>query len=502
MLKGSKRIFNNFEQRNFKLLFEIVNYRNLVTLAKNLPNLLLKRRRLIVFFIFTLTVLVSFSILKNTSDYNNITEYYFEDVTKIKVAEYERLKNDHDLDTSFYNEEYNKYSQIKANYKYKKDNSNSFIKIVLNNTRRRQDVRKNTYSIMEYTKVFEKNKFCGHQSNELYVNECKYKNCYFTCEKNETSSADALLFHESDLKMIIKNNGKKILDLVNQRENKSDQIWILWNDEANKVPALINTIIFNWTLSYRLDAEISDCAYGCAYKRPLQKENSNYKAFLDELRVNYNRRRTSSIWFVSNCISYYRIEFALDFSQYFPTNILGDCAPSISLMKKYGFKPNSFIGKIIFPIYNLLYKIKCDKGSSCEINTLMNSKFYLSFESKNCSFYITEKFWSILRLGLIPVVIQPSKVFYEYIAPKDSFIHAEDFNFNPQKLAAYMNRVSNDFNLYSKYLLWKFNDNIAHSSRNCEGRRLCELCTKLNEETSKIYYKNTAEWFNNDCKIN
>jgi hypothetical protein len=107
-----------------------------------------------------------------------------------------------------------------------------------------------------------------------------------------------------------------------------------------------------------------------------------------------------------------------------------------------------------------------------------------------------------LRIGLIPVVIQPAKSFYESIAPKDSFIHAQDFNFDPKLLAAYLKKISSNFDLYSKYLTWKYSDDIAHSGNNCEVRRLCELCTRMNTETSQIYYKNAADWFNNACEIN
>ena len=149
------------------------------------------------------------------------------------------------------------------------------------------------------------------------------------------NTADALLFHESDLKQLINKKEKKILEFLYHRVDNLDQIWILWNDEANKVPVSLNSIGFNWTFSYRLDAEVSDCAYGCKYKIN-NETNSNYKAFLDDVRENFNKRVASSIWLVSNCKSYYRIKFALELGQYFPVNVRGMCQPSISLMKKYG----------------------------------------------------------------------------------------------------------------------------------------------------------------------
>lgn len=488
--------------KNLLLLIEMIKYKNLIIFIKNLPHLLIKRRRIFYVPILTLAIIISFLFLQNLSVEKKEPAFY-ENSSNANVIEYKKLKNNDNLDTSSYSEEYKKYNEIKLVYKQESDSFNSVLKTVVEHTRREEDIKKNKYLIVEYTKVFEKEKFCHKSITELYVKECKYKNCYFSCSKDQVNTADALLFHESDLKQQISNKDKKLLEFLYKRVDNLNQIWILWNDEANKIPVSINSIGFNWTFSYRLDAEVSDCAYGCKYKIQNQT-NSNYKAFLDNLRENFDRRSASSIWFVSNCKSYYRIKFALELGQYFPVNVRGACQPSISLMKKYGLEPDSFIGEIIFPIYNELYRKdkKCGKGSNCEINMLMNSKFYLSFESKNCSFYITEKFWSILRIGLIPVVIQPAKSFYESIAPKDSFIHAQDFNFDPKLLAAYLKKISNNFDLYSKYLAWKYTDDIAHSGNNCEARRLCELCTRLNIETSQIYYKNAADWFNNACKIN
>ena len=145
----------------------------------------------------------------------------------------------------------------------------------------------------------------------------------------------------------------------------------------------------------------------------------------------------------------------------------------------------------------------CGKHSKCEINEINTSKFYFSFESKNCSdIYITEKFFRMLRFNIIPVVIQPNREFYEKIAPPDSFIHAQDFGFDGIKLGIYLNRVGNDANLYMKYLKWKNDYEFVHSAIQTESRRLCELCTRLNVEKKQIYYNSISNWFNSACVIN
>lgn len=124
----------------------------------------------------------------------------------------------------------------------------------------------------------------------------------------------------------------------------------------------------------------------------------------------------------------------------------------------------------------------------------------MSFESVNCTDYLTEKLWRILRTGMIPVVLQPNKANYIKIAPPGSFIHAEDFDFDAERLATYLNKVSLDFNEYRKYHLWKHEFNVVYSGVNTEKRRMCELCTKLNSEKSVIYYRKIAGWFNEGCR--
>lgn len=145
----------------------------------------------------------------------------------------------------------------------------------------------------------------------------------------------------------------------------------------------------------------------------------------------------------------------------------------------------------------------CGRHSKCEINEINTSKFYFSFESKNCSnVYITEKFYRMLRFNIIPVVLQPNREFYEKIAPPDSFIHAQDFGFNGAELGKYLDRVANDASLYMKYFRWKNDYEFVHSAMQTEPRRLCELCTRLNVERKQIYYESVSKWFNSACTIN
>jgi hypothetical protein len=102
---------------------------------------------------------------------------------------------------------------------------------------------------------------------------------------------------------------------------------------------------------------------------------------------------------------------------------------------------------------------------------------------------------------LIPVVIQPSKESYERIAPVDSFIHAQDFNFDIELLAKYLNNVSNNFDLYLKHTRWRLKYSILSKLEDLENERICDLCKKLNKDylSTKTYYESVSSWFNQKC---
>ena len=53
-------------------------------------------------------------------------------------------------------------------------------------------------------------------------------------------------------------------------------------------------------------------------------------------------------------------------------------------------------------------------------------QFYLSLENSLCQDYVTEKFWKILPLNVIPVVLNGADM--QNVAPYHSYIDVADFN--------------------------------------------------------------------------
>ena len=343
-----------------------------------------------------------------------------------------KLEDDSRVDTAWYQRRYYDYYARKQTLRDEYLQTNMDIKTVVNNSRTIMD--KSEYLIVEYTKIFGQTKYCqisnkSHANPDLFVNECPYKNCRFTCDKRQVPNADALLFHEADITseaLLDKAYINKVAELHRQILKS---VFILWNDEANPVQESLDQIMFNWTLSYRNDAEVSDCAYGCLYEKSVNAYEIYGKQVLiaKHLEHHFKQRDSSAVWFVSNCDSKLRIDFAVSLNEHFPVKVFGKCSAEYSF-RLSSFKYFGVVGKLVFNLFNIFANTRCVRDSYCEKENLYSSKFYLAFESKNCTDYITEKFWRVLRHNIVPVVFQPAKKFYLKIAPPNSFIVKKIFN--------------------------------------------------------------------------
>lgn len=167
----------------------------------------------------------------------------------------EFIKKDQDdlINTDTYRSQFSRFNKIKNIFQAENHAKNANHKRIFENERR--DNMQDEYLILEYTKFWQQKKFCHVKSDDLYVKQCPYKNCRFTCDKERVNKADAVLFHEADVnEEILKDKGyiKRVAGI----RNSPSQVFMLWNDEANVVKEALDQIKFNWTISYRLDSEV------------------------------------------------------------------------------------------------------------------------------------------------------------------------------------------------------------------------------------------------------
>jgi hypothetical protein len=275
------------------------------------------------------------------------------------------------------------------------------LKVVVENGRLDQ-IDKEKYTIIQYTPIFGKEKLCNKYNelrSKMFLEECPYKNCEFTCEKNNLENSNTvLLFHEWDLSR----DGNLLKKAIKLHEKYPSKLFVLYNDEADPIDPNFDKVNFNWTMSYRLDAEVSDCSYGCYYKKLTSDSLENQRIMLEK---EFKKRKSEALWLVSNCLSRYRIDFANKLNDFVNLNVYGSCKYVRLMRKMFNFSFESFFGKMIYSIVRGLsrcFLTNCGRDSECEDHEFRKNMFYLSFESKNCSNYITEKFWRILGHGLIP----------------------------------------------------------------------------------------------------
>jgi hypothetical protein len=255
-------------------------------------------------------------------------------------------------------------------------------------------------------------------------------------------------------------------------ERNPDQIWLFWHDEPGGVQKQAVTSQFNWTISYRFNAEANIGAYGLTILRNKPLSLKDFKFYINE---QFNNRQSNAIWFVSNCRPKARLNYYKQLQIYYPSiRVHGNCIPRN--------KTN-----------------QCHRHSSCEISELSKNKFYLAFESQSCRDYVTEKFWRSLVYGIIPIVFGPrSKQSLERIAPPNSFIYTGDFE-SVSKLAEHLNEIGRNRRLFSEYHQWRRYYQVLHRPEDIEHYRFCELCYRLNTNQKRIYYQNLNKFFLEDC---
>lgn len=92
--------------------------------------------------------------------------------------------------------------------------------------------------------------------------------------------------------------------------------------------------------------------------------------------------------------------------------------------------------------------------------------------------------------NILPIVMGPSRRDYELLAPKNSFIHVDDFE-SPRDLAEYLHKLDRDDELYNGYFKWKSTGTIV-----LDTKFYCRLCAMLHDEDHPPkHYSNITDWW-------
>ncbi|KAM7299942.1 alpha-(1,3)-fucosyltransferase C-like [Ixodes scapularis] len=195
----------------------------------------------------------------------------------------------------------------------------------------------------------------------------------------------------------------------------------------------------NWTLSYRLDADIVYRHTFKVVRRPIRPTNTS-----SQTSVSHSPKSRPVVWIVSNCQGYnHREQYVDELKRTIQVDVYGRCGT-----------------------------LQC-KRLDCYEEVSIHYSFYLAFENSICKDYSTEKLFLPLMHGMVPVVM--GGMDYARVAPPGSYIDFADFK-SPSDLGKYLWRVHNTPAEYRRFLDWNRDYAIERPSFGCT---VCEGIHRL-----------------------
>ena len=317
-------------------------------------------------------------------------------------------------------------------------------------------------------------------------NGCQFTRCKlfvnpYLIRKRPLESYDSIVFFIDAATMafkMVKDLSKKSV----KRKNSQKYVSVRFEPpvappEGYSVSRNLLTNFFNWSISYRQDADIR-LPYGSF--RQLKPEE-----YVKPNRTSYTKsdNQSSAIvaWMVSHCITDGRREdYVNELQKYIDVDVYGQCG-------------------------NLNCKNKLvNESLNCYDMIESNYKFYLSFENSICPGYVSEKFFRIVQLteSVVPVVYGGAD--YASIAPPHSYIDARQFK--PKELADYLKKLDANDTLFAEYLQWKGKYEIENTDQRAFQNAFCELCRKLHQDAESESVKidsHVIDWYRpeNTCIV-
>lgn len=271
--------------------------------------------------------------------------------------------------------------------------------------------------------------------NDEAVNSCPFL-CRFTAERAQVESSNVVVF-----------NTYAAWDVLPEYRNP-DQAWLLYAMEPPfRVPRRpdLNSLRFNWTMSYRFDADI---VHRHSFKVVRRRANAT------RTPAPWSEKSKKVAWIASNCHTFsQREDYVRKLDETIPVDVYGKCGP-----------------------------LKCKpKGAKCYEDIGPHYYFYLAFENSICKDYSTEKLFLPLLNNMIPVVM--GGVNYTRVAPPGSFINFADFR-TPSDLGEYLNSLIAQPSLLTPFTEWKEHYDIERPPMCCT---ICEGVHRLFKQPPKFY---------------
>ncbi|KAG9261961.1 alpha-(1,3)-fucosyltransferase 7 [Astyanax mexicanus] len=275
--------------------------------------------------------------------------------------------------------------------------------------------------------------------------------CFLEDNRSMFSQAEVVVFHHHELW-----TGRSKLPLDLRRPLKQRWLWLSLEPPMKNGNLSTFNSFFNWTMSYRRDADIF-----MPYGKLVPKKNRS-KSF-----VVPKKTKCLVAWVVSNYKEQYRRSKV--FQQ------LKDFIPEDQIEVYGQWKKRPISNKAL-------------------LKTISQCFFYLAFENSECKDYISEKLWrNALQAGSVPVVLGPSRANYEAMVRSDAFIHVDDFR-SVRELAAFLKYVASHNQTYGSYFRWHESHEVKIYTDWRE--RLCTICSQYHKLPVRRVYKDLYSWVN------
>ncbi|EGC32023.1 hypothetical protein DICPUDRAFT_57337 [Dictyostelium purpureum] len=203
-------------------------------------------------------------------------------------------------------------------------------------------------------------------------------------------------------------------------------------------------------------------------------EGGNISNFLRE-PVPFKKKNKLVGFMSTNCNSggaIYRTCYIIDMMKHMQVDALGSCLHNRDLDSKD------------FP-----HEVFADLGDSLKIKekVLSTYKFSLAFENNNITDYVTEKVYTSLLSGSIPIYMGSPNI--DEWVPEKSIIKTDDFK-SPKDLADYLKFLADNETAYNEYFNWKkkpLPKSFIEKYERCMFYDSdCRVCMEVNKQLSKL----------------
>ncbi|OWF47310.1 Alpha-(1,3)-fucosyltransferase C [Mizuhopecten yessoensis] len=221
------------------------------------------------------------------------------------------------------------------------------------------------------------------RNKPAWISQHVFDTCKDRCEMISSSrykNSDVVVFHAPTLY------------LGTPLKKYRGQTWVFHDMEP---PSLVPNFkrwkrLFNWTLSYRRDADIFN-PYSTFTRRTDAEKNDIHK-------IDWNNKTRNIGWIVSHCgVASQRLKYGEKLKQTIDVDAFGRCG-----------------------------KLHCPRGQWQEC--LGKYKFYASFENSLCTDYITEKSFRVFERNVDSIPVTRGAPDYSMFLPPGSFVNTRNFS--------------------------------------------------------------------------